>query len=68
MKKKYRLLKDDTVVVNNKTLYRIEALRDFSNIKKGDLGGYVEKENNLSHNGCCWIYDNAKVYMMTLGY
>ena len=31
-------------------------------MKKGDKGGFVEKESNLSHYGDCWICDNAKVY------
>lgn len=44
MEKKYRLLEDDTKKVNGKTLYRIESLRDFAGMKKGDKGGYVEKE------------------------
>ena len=26
------------------------------------MGGYVENQNNLSHTGDCWIYNNAKVY------
>ena len=62
--KKYELLENDTIEVNGKTLYRIKALKDFSCIKKGDLGGYIEKENNLSHDGKCWVYGygNAKVY------
>ena len=38
MEKKYKLT-DETIEVNGKTLYRIEALKDFSNIKKGDKGG-----------------------------
>lgn len=63
MEEKYRLLYDDTVIVfRGHTLYRIEALRDFGFIKKGDLGGYVESEHNLSHRGLCWIYGQAKVY------
>jgi carbonic anhydrase/acetyltransferase-like protein (isoleucine patch superfamily) len=43
-------------------LYRIIALRDFGNVKAGELGGWVESEKNLSHDGHAWIYDNAKVY------
>jgi UDP-3-O-[3-hydroxymyristoyl] glucosamine N-acyltransferase len=43
-------------------LYRIKALRDFSDVKKGDLGGYIEKEANLSHYGNCWVGGNAYVY------
>ena len=44
------------------TLYRIEALKDFSDVKKGDKGGFVESEDNLSQDGDCWVYDTAKVY------
>jgi hypothetical protein len=43
------------------TLYRVKALRDFSDVKAGDIGGFIEKDNNLSHKGNCWVYDNAIV-------
>ena len=59
--KKYKLT-EETININDRTLYRIESLKDFSNVKKGDKGGFVEKESNLSHYGDCWICDNAKVY------
>ena len=62
MEKKYRLSEDDIITVGGRTLYRIEALRDFANVKKGDKGGYVEKEDNLSHNGNCWVYGKARVF------
>lgn len=64
--KKYELT-THTVKKHNKKLFQIKALRDFSNVKKGDLGGYIEKEANLSHSGDCWVYqwacirDNAKL-------
>lgn len=61
MEKKYKLT-DETIEINGKTLYRIEALKDFSNVKKGDKGGFIEKEENLSHLGSAWVYDNAKVF------
>lgn len=47
MEKKFRLT-NETINFNDVTLYRIEALRDFSDIKVGDKGGYIEKEGNLS--------------------
>ena len=60
--KKYKLVKRKSIVTGNGTiLYRIKALKDFGNIKKGDLGGYVESEDNLSQEGNCWIHDEAKV-------
>ena len=48
-------------------LHRIESLKDFTlingkEIRKGDLGGWVESENNLSQEGLCWIYDECKMY------
>lgn len=44
-----------------KTLYQIESLIDFGDVKKGDKGGYIEKEENLSHEGNAWVYGDAKV-------
>lgn len=37
------------------------ALKDFYGVKKGDLGGFVEKESNLAHDYNCWIYNDAVV-------
>lgn len=62
MKKKYKLLENDTIVIDNTTLYRIEALRDFGDVKKGDKGGYIEKEDNLCHDGDCWVHNNVFVH------
>ena len=61
MEKKYKLT-EESINYFGKTLYRIEALKDFANVKKGDKGGYIEKENNLSQEGDCWIYGNTKVF------
>ena len=61
MEKKYKLT-DETMNIYGRTLYRIEALRDFNDVKRGDKGGYIEKEENLSQNGDCWVYDDAMVY------
>ena len=64
--KKYELT-DETKNYNGSTLYRIKALKDFGNIKAGDLGGFIEKEENLSQDGNCWVIgdslvlDNARV-------
>ena len=62
MDKKYDLLRDDTLKVFGIKLYRIRALKSFGDVKKGDLGGYIESESNLSHEGNCWVYDDAKVF------
>ena len=60
--KKYVLLADDTIEFCGRTLHRIKACKDFGNVKSGELGGYIESENNLSQVGDCWVYDNALVY------
>ncbi|MGV8151864.1 MAG: hypothetical protein ACP5OG_02190 [Candidatus Nanoarchaeia archaeon] len=59
--KKYELTKEMLKYEQYK-LYRIKALKDFSDVKAGDLGGYVEYPSNLSQQGDCWIYDTSKVY------
>ena len=60
--KKYELLKEDTISFGGKPLYRIRYLRDFANIKAGDLGGYIEREENLSHDGDARVSGDARVY------
>lgn len=60
MDKKY-VLTGKTMDFYGRLLYRIRAVRDFGSIKAGDLGGWIESEENLSHKGCCWIYDDAVV-------
>lgn len=43
-------------------LHQIRAIRDFRNVKAGDIGGWIEKEENLSHDGDCWVCGNARVF------
>ena len=51
-----------------KGLWRIQACKDFISelngytIQKGDFGGLIESEKNLSHKDSCWVCDNAQVY------
>ena len=62
--KKYKFTDDIIVFNNNRTLYRIEALIDIPEIRvnAGDIGGYIESEENLSHYGTCWVADDARVF------
>ena len=60
-KKKYEL-SNIAIEFNGVTLHRIKALKDFSDVKAGDLGGWIEKEDNLSQMGNAWIGGDAKVY------
>jgi len=59
--KKYELIDVGDDFVGNHKVYRIKAFRDFGLVTKGDIGGFVESEKNLSHEGKCWIKDNAYV-------
>lgn len=61
MEKKYKLT-DEYITIGDKKLYCIEALKDFADVKKGDKGGFIESEYNLSQDNNCWVYDDAKVY------
>lgn len=58
---KYELT-DETKKVSNHTVARIRALKDFGDVKAGDLGGWIEAEGNLSQGGDCWVYDEAVVF------
>ena len=61
MEKKYELLKDDFIEVDGRKLYRIRALKGFGYVEKGELGGYIEREENLTHSGNAWVFGNAEV-------
>ena len=60
--KKFELTSEFTTNVFGTKLFRIKALVEFGNVKAGELGGYIEKEENLDHDGDAWVYGNAKVY------
>ena len=59
--KKY-ILTDTKKELSGVTLYQIKAIRSFGEVKEGDLGGWIEKEENLSHDGFAWIHNDAHVY------
>lgn len=50
MSQKYEMT-DETKIVNGRRLHRIKALRDFGSVKAGELGGWIQCEENLSHEG-----------------
>lgn len=63
---KYKIRKDlkRTIIDGDfckHTLYRIEALKDFGSVCKGDLGGWVESGFNLAQAGDCWVFGDAIV-------
>lgn len=68
MRKKYEFVpgKEQTIVDpfdgSTHVLHQIRAVQSFGDVKKGDLGGYIESEKNLSHMGTAWVDDSCKVY------
>ena len=67
MNKKFELTEGTMVLDNGKVLHRIRAVSDFTlsngaTVHAGDLGGWVEKEDNLSQTGKAWVYGDARVY------
>lgn len=65
MEKKY-ILTDETKIVDGHTLHRIKAVKNFIGVYRDQFGGWIEKEENLSHEGACWVYDEAMVFDRTL--
>ena len=61
--KKYELTNETKTLAGGTVLHRIRALRDIPRfgVKAGELGGFVEGENNLSQDGKAWVSDNAEV-------
>ena len=62
--KKYELTNETKTLAAGTVLHRIRALRDITRfgVKAGELGGFVEEENNLSQDGDAWVSGDAKVF------
>ena len=65
--RKYELTEETKTLADGTVLYRIRAVKDFAladgtEVLAGDLGGWIEKEYNLSHGGYAWVYGDARVY------
>jgi hypothetical protein len=58
--KKFELTTDSIIFCGIK-LFRIRALIEFSDVKAGEVGGYIEKEKNLSQLGDAWVSGDAGV-------
>jgi hypothetical protein len=61
---KYELTDETVTMPSGATLRRIRALKYIPTwkVKKGDLGGFIESEKNLSHDGEAWVGEDARVY------
>lgn len=51
--------------LGNITLKRIRATMENGIVKIGDLGGWIEKEENLSHEGNAWVRGDAEVFSIS---
>ena len=59
--KKFELT-SEFVTFLGKTLFRIKALVSFGDVAKGELGGFIEREDNLDQSGDAWVCGNAQVF------
>lgn len=60
---KYKLDRKDFVTAKDGTkLYRVVAVRNFGDVEKGQKGGYIQHERNLSQEGDCWVAGMAQIY------
>lgn len=58
--KKYEFTGEEKVV-DGITLRRIRAVRRFTQADAGEIGGWIQGEDNLSHDGNCWVGEEAIV-------
>ena len=58
--KKFELTTNTKMFLGRK-LFQIKALVSFGDVEEGELGGFVEKEENLDHSGNAWVYGDAWV-------
>ena len=61
--KKFELTSEFNLNFFGRKFFRIKALVNIERygVKAGDLGGWVEKEDNLSQSGNAWVSGNAEV-------
>lgn len=59
--KKFELTTEFITNALGKKLFRIKALVEFGSVKAGELGGYAEKEENISQDGNAEVYGDTEV-------
>lgn len=68
MEKKFELTDNFIINAFGVKLFQIKCTKSFKYAKEGDLGGYVEKDENLDQEsnarvaGNAWVSGNARVY------
>ena len=61
MEKKFELTDNFIINAFGVKLFQIKCTKSFNYAKEGDLGGYVEKDENLDQEGDAWVYGDARV-------
>ena len=61
MEKKFELTDNFVINAFGIKLFQIKCTKSFKYANEGDLGGYVEKEDNLSQSGDAWVSVDARV-------
>ncbi|MBL5899709.1 hypothetical protein I7V27_12280 [Lelliottia amnigena] len=59
---KFELSEQTHELPDGRLLRRIRALQNIGSLTAGTYGGFVETSENLSQNGACWIWHDAKVF------
>ena len=59
---KYEFTGEERKTTDGVTLHRIRAITDFAGVEAGDLGGWIEHEDNLAFHGNAWVADDAMVF------
>lgn len=62
MEKKFELTDNFIINAFGVKLFQIKCTKSFKYAKEGDLGGYVEKDENLDQESDAWVSGNARVY------
>lgn len=64
--KKFELTDEFVTNVFGHKLFRIKALVAFGDVEKGELGGFIEKEDNLSHDDNSAVLQPGYMKAMTV--
>ena len=62
MENKFELTDNFIINAFGVKLFQIKCTKSFKYAKEGDLGGYVEKDENLDQESDAWVSGDAQVY------
>jgi len=62
MNHKFKILENVFITLGDKKYYRIQATKNFADVKVGDLGGYISKDVDLSTVDNSRVLNNSRVF------